>query len=148
MNTFRLLGDVDVSGRDFDIPLNTVCVEEYTVKDEHAAKHVGTGDVAVLSTPSMIAFMEKTSMACVQQYLPPEYTTVGVLVNVKHLNPAPVGSTIRVESKLVAREGRRLVFEVKALLKETLIGEGIHERFIVHGKRFIERAKKIFEQSG
>lgn len=131
--------------QEFDIPIDTACVEEYIVKDEHAAKHIGTGDVSVLSTPSMIAFMERTSMLCVQRYLPPEYTTVGVLVNVKHLNPAPVGSTIRVESRLVAREGRRLVFEVKVLLKETVIGEGVHERFIVHGKRFIEKVKKAFE---
>lgn len=144
---FRAFGDVNVSGQEFSIPIGVMCVDEYTIREEHIAKHVGSGDVAVLSTPSMIAFMEKTSMKCVQQYLPEEYTTVGTLVNVRHLNPAPLGSTIRVESKLLAREGKKLVFEVRAYYRGMLLGEGFHERFIVHRERFIEKVRKLSEIS-
>lgn len=126
-----------------EIPLNLTCIEEHVVREEHVAKHIGNRDIGVLSTPSMIAFMERTSMKCIQQYLPEDYTTVGTLVNIRHLNPAPLGGVVRVESKLVARDGRRLVFEIKAYYKSILIGEGQHERFIVHREKFIEKLRKL-----
>ncbi|MEM1618814.1 MAG: thioesterase family protein [Desulfurococcaceae archaeon] len=137
-----------MENNEFRIPLGVVCSEEFLIGEEHIAKHVGSGNVRVLSTPSMIAFMERTSMNCVQRYLPEGYTTVGVLVNVKHVNPAPVGSTIRVESRIVLREGRKLVFEVKAYYGDLLIGEGVHERFIVNTEKFIDKVKKLLESRG
>lgn len=128
---------------EISIPENLVCVDEYYVPEDYAAKHIGSGDVMALSTPAMIALMERTSMMCVQKYLPEDYTTVGTLVNVKHVNPAPVRDKIRVESRLVRVEGRRLVFEVKAYYKNTLVGEGVHERFIVSKSKFVEKLKRI-----
>ncbi|MEM4487806.1 MAG: thioesterase family protein [Desulfurococcaceae archaeon] len=132
-----------MSSIDFEIPIGSVCVDEFLVKEEHAARHIGSGEASVLSTPSMIAFIEKTSASCIHKHLPQEYTTVGTLVNVRHLKPAPIGSTIKVEAKIAARDGRRITCEVKAYFGDILIGEGIHERFIVHRGRFAERAKKV-----
>lgn len=136
---------VKMSAVEFEIPIGSVCVEEFVVKEEHAARHIGSGEASVLSTPSMIAFMEKTSASCIQKHLPQDYTTVGTLVNVRHLKPAPVGSTIRVESKIASRDGRRVTCEVRAYYGDIVIGEGVHERFIVHRGRFAEKAKKISE---
>ncbi|MEM4004586.1 MAG: thioesterase family protein [Desulfurococcaceae archaeon] len=127
-----------MENNEFGIPLGVACSEKFLVGEEHTAKHVGSGNIRVLSTPSMIAFMERTSMNCVQRYLPEGYATVGVLVNVKHVNPAPVGSTIRVESRIVLREGRKVVFEVKAYYGDLLVGEGVHERFIDKVRKLIE----------
>jgi len=118
------------------------CSEEYTVTEEYAAKHISSG-ISVLSTPAMILFMEKTSMRCAQQYLPEPYTTVGISVNVRHLNPAPIGGVVRVVSRLLSVNDRRLVFEVKAYYRDVLIGEGIHERFIVNREKFTERVKSL-----
>jgi predicted thioesterase len=114
------------------------------VSEEYVAKHIGR-DISVLSTPAMILFMEKTSMKCVQQYLPEPYTTVGVAINVRHLNPAPLGGVVKVVSKLMIIEGRKLVFEVKAYYRDVLIGEGLHERFIVNREKFLERVKSILK---
>lgn len=132
-------------GVELCLPVGIVCIDEYVVDREHLAKHVSDDYTGALSTPSMIAFMERTSMMCVQKHLPIGYTTVGVLVNVKHLNPAPLGAKIKVEAKLIKQEGRKLVFEVKALLGGIIVGEGIHERFIVSKDRFLERIRKVFE---
>jgi predicted thioesterase len=118
------------------------CSEEYTVTEEYVAKHISS-DISVLSTPAMILFMEKTSMRCAQQYLPEPYTTVGTSVNVRHLNPAPIGGVVRVVSRLLSINDRRLVFEVKAYYRDVLIGEGIHERFIVNREKFAERVKSL-----
>lgn len=133
------------SSLDFNIPDGLECVEEYQVRDEHAAQHIGTGEIKVISTPSMILFMERTALKCVQRHLPEDYTTVGTYVEVRHLNPAPVNSVIRVNAKLIGKEGRRLIFEVKAFYKDTLIGEGRHERFIVNREKFLDKIRRLIE---
>ncbi len=120
-------------------------VKEFEVKREHAARHVGSGEVEVLSTPSMIAFMERTALQCVEEHLPEGYTTVGFRVDVKHLKPAPIGAKIRVKVKLIEVDRRRLVFEVKAYWRNILIGEGIHERYVVDRNRFLSKVKSMIE---
>ncbi|MGB9827356.1 thioesterase family protein [Thermosphaera chiliense] len=127
----------------FQIPVGEVCEEEFKVLDVHTAKHVGSGDVSVLSTPSMIAFMEGVALRCLQKHLPEEYTSVGVLVNVKHLNPAPSNSVVKVKASITSVEGRKVVFSVQATYKDMVIGEGVHERFIVNRKRFADKIREI-----
>ena len=46
---------------------------------------LGSGTLSVFSTPSMIASMERASMLCVSELLEEGETTVGGLVEVKHL---------------------------------------------------------------
>ncbi|MCS7385749.1 MAG: thioesterase family protein [archaeon GB-1867-005] len=130
----------------FEVKPGISLIEDYEVKPEHAAKHVGSGEVEVLSTPSMIAFMERTALKCVQKQLPKGFITVGVGVNVKHLKPAPVGAKVTVEAELVKVEGRKLTFKVKAKWKEVTIGEGTHERYIVNKEKFLEKVKRMFEE--
>jgi len=115
---------------------------EYEVKDEHTAKFLGSGDVEVLSTPAMILFMENTARLSVEGGLPENLTTVGTRVDVKHLRPAPKGSIIRVMAELKEQDGRRLVFEVRAYWRDEMIGEGIHERYIVDRDKFLEKLKR------
>jgi len=111
--------------------------EEHQTSFEHAARNIGSGNVQVLSTPSMIAFMEMTSNKLAQQGLPEGYITVGCGVNVKHLNPAPIGDKIKVTSEIVKIEGRKITFKVVAMWRDVVIGEGEHERFIVDIEKFI-----------
>ena len=73
-------------------------VREFVVGVEDSARSLGSGDVNVLSTLSMIRMMEETSRLLVQDKLPEGYTTVGVRVDVK---AAPVGCKIKVVSELL-----------------------------------------------
>ncbi len=114
----------------------------FKVTGDMAASFIGSGDVSVLSTPSMIALMETTARDLVQPHLPPEETTVGTAVNVRHLAPTPVGGEVTVKAKLVEVDRRRLVFEVKCLYGDTLVGEGTHERFIVNRQKFLSKLSR------
>ncbi len=127
----------------FNIPINIKCREEYLVEEKYTAKHIGSGDVEVLSTPSMILFMEQTALNCVQKYLPVKYTTVGIAVNIKHLKPVPKNEKVVVEAEITSIGGRKVIFNVKTLWKDQLIGEGIHERYIVDREKFIEKIKNL-----
>ncbi len=98
------------------------------VEASHSVSHTGK---PVLSTPMMISLMESVAMHLVQPFLPPGYTTVGYEVNVKHKEPAPVGTRIRVYSKLLEADGRKLLFAVRVIGQENVIGEGLHRRTII-----------------
>lgn len=110
-----------------------------TVEEHHLAAHVGSGDLRVLSTPSMIALMEEAAMRCVAPCLEESQTTVGGKIAVSHLKPTAHGRTISATATLTAVEGRKLQFTVTASDDEGLIGEGEHTRFIVDREKFMSR---------
>lgn len=109
------------------------------VAEEQTAKHLGSGELAVFATPCMIALMENTAYKSVQPFLETAQGTVGTLLNVKHVAATPVGMEVRCETKLIEIDRKRLVFEVKAFDACGLIGEGLHERFIVDNQRFMQK---------
>ncbi|MHA1687151.1 MAG: thioesterase family protein [Candidatus Heimdallarchaeaceae archaeon] len=132
---------------DFKIEPNIKLEKEYKVADNHTAKFLGSGEVEVLATPFMIAYMEQTCLEAVQPSLPEGYTTVGIKVCISHLAASPKGATILVKSQLLEQKDRKLTFHVEAWWKETKIGEGEHERFIINKERFLERLKASMSQA-
>jgi predicted thioesterase len=64
----------------------------YTVLPEHTAAHLGSGDLRVLATPSMILFMERAARQLLAEHLPPGFSSVGARVDVRHLAPLPAES--------------------------------------------------------
>lgn len=114
--------------------------QEIAVTENMLSTNVGSGAVKVFATPMMIALMEKTSALSVEPYLEPGQSSVGTLVNVKHLAATPLGMTVYAESELVEIDRRRLVFKVAAYDEKGLIGEGMHERFIIDIEKFQAKA--------
>ena len=113
--------------------------ETLVVKHKDTAAVYGSGALEVFATPAMIALMEKTCLESVADKIGEGNTTVGIAVNIKHLKASPVGSTIRCGAELVEVDRRRLVFELKCFEGATLVGEGIHERFIVDSEKFMSK---------
>jgi predicted thioesterase len=109
------------------------------VDDARTAEAFGAGGVRVLGTPAMIGLMENAAWQLVQPELEPGETTVGTLVNVRHLAATPVGMRVTASAELVEVTGRRLVFHVSARDDRQLIGEGAHERTRVRLDRFLAR---------
>ena len=113
--------------------------ESLIVEHKDTAAVYGSGALEVFATPAMIALMEKTCLEAVADKIGEGNTTVGIAVNIKHLKASPVGSTIRCESEIIEVDRRRLVFSVKCFEGETLVGEGIHERFVVDSNKFMNK---------
>lgn len=106
------------------------------VTEKLTAKEMGSGELAVYATPAMIALMEETAYKSVTAELEDGMGTVGTLMNVKHVSASPVGMEIACETELTEVDGRRLVFTVKAYDTKGLIGEGVHERFVIVNEKF------------
>ena len=117
--------------------LTYTCIR--TVEEHHLAAHVGSGDLRVLSTPSMIALMEEAAMRCVAPHLNDNQTTVGGHISASHLKPTAHGRSITATATLSAIEGRKLQFTVTANDEDGVIGKGEHTRFIVDREKFMAR---------
>jgi predicted thioesterase len=116
---------------------------ELTVDDALLADKVGSGIVSVYATPMMIAGMERAAVAAVADALETEQTTVGTVVNVKHLAATLPGMKVRCTAELIALtpNGRGLTFRVEAHDEAGIIGEGVHERVVVNRASFQSRAQ-------
>ncbi|MCM1298941.1 MAG: thioesterase family protein [Firmicutes bacterium] len=119
----------------------TKAIQKITVEEKDTAIAYGSGTLPVFATPAMIALMENTAMNVVSAELAEGEATVGTLINVKHLSATPVGCTVDCEAELTEIDGRRLVFKVTASDSKGLIGEGVHERFIVKTEKFLAKAQ-------
>lgn len=117
-------------------------VDSYLVEEDHTAKHVGSGSSQVLATPWMILFMERTCHRCLAERMPSGYSSVGTAVDIRHLAPARVGSTVEVRGEVLSVEGSRVFFSVEVRQGETIIGNGKHERFIIDEQRFLKRLEE------
>ena len=113
-------------------------IESLSTK-ENSAETLGSGNVPVFATISMIGLMEKTCLESVLPFLEPGQDTVGTHVNVSHAKATPIGMKVWCESELIEIDRRRLIFRVTAFDEAGLIGEGTHERFIIDKERFIQK---------
>lgn len=115
---------------------------ERVVPYEQTAEYISSGLLPVFATPCMIQFMEETARISVEEYLAEGQSTVGTSVNIKHLASTFVGCKVTCESELVEIDRRRLVFSVKVYDEKELLGEGLHERFIIDNEKFLARLEE------
>jgi predicted thioesterase len=107
-------------------------VDEFVVEDRLVTDVGGTIGVRVLSTPGMIAMMERTSSVLSFQNLPDGKATVGFEVCVKHVAAAAEGAACRVRASLRGIvDDRKLRFDVEVTEGDRTIGVGTHERRVI-----------------
>lgn len=108
--------------------------DEFVVSDRLLTDVGGTLGASVLSTPGMIAMMERTAAVLAYERLPEGSATVGFEVCVKHVAGAAEGVTCSASAKLTGFEdGRKLYFDVEVREGERTIGVGTHQRRVIAG---------------
>jgi fluoroacetyl-CoA thioesterase len=106
--------------------------DEFEVADRLLTDVGGTIGSSVLSTPGMIAMMERNSAMLALEHLPEGKATVGFEVCVKHVAAALEGARCTVRSRLrEVADGRKLRFDVEVREGERTIGVGTHERRVI-----------------
>lgn len=106
--------------------------DEFTVADRLLTDVGGTLGVKVLSTPGMIAMMERCASMLAFENLPDGKATVGFEVCVKHVAAAGEGASCTVHARLdEVVDGRKLRFAVEVSDGERTIGVGTHERRVI-----------------
>jgi predicted thioesterase len=59
-----------------------------------------------------------------------------VNVNISHIAATKVGETVKVTSKVLSVDRRKVTFSVEAYNEKEKIGEGTHQRVIIKKTRF------------
>ena len=113
-----------------------------TVTAANTALVMGSGDLEVFATPSMVALMEHAAMTAVAPALPEGSTTVGAEMNTTHIKPSGLGASVTATAILTEVDGRKLTFNVGARDAEGLIGEGVPVRYVVDRARFMAKLSK------
>ena len=105
---------------------------EDTVKEEQTINRMGKPGAEVLSTPSLLALMEWSSIHSTDHLLPDGKTTVGYGVDqMRHLAPTPIGGQVTVKAELTEVDGVKLTYIIEAHEGDKLIGKAVHKRAII-----------------
>jgi fluoroacetyl-CoA thioesterase len=111
--------------------------DEFTVEGRLTTDVAGTLNASVLSTPGMIAMMERNAAILAFENLPDGRATVGFEVCIKHVAAAGAGATCTVHATLrEVVDGRKLRFDVEVREGERTIGVGTHERRVIDTSAF------------
>jgi predicted thioesterase len=112
----------------------------HVVTDADTAVALGSGDVPVLGTPRLIAWMEAATVRAAAGLLDPGQTTVGTAIRIEHRRATTVGGGVEITATAPGDiAGRRLTFEVVAVDDAgQVVAAGQIDRVIVDRYRFIE----------
>ncbi|GAA3758432.1 thioesterase family protein [Salinactinospora qingdaonensis] len=110
------------------------------VTTSDTAVALGSGDVAVLGTPRVLALAEAATVAAVAGHLPQGCTSVGTQVEVAHTAPTPIGAQVHAEAVLSHVAGEQLTFDVTVTQQERTIATATVRRVIVERERFLAKA--------
>jgi fluoroacetyl-CoA thioesterase len=106
--------------------------DEFTVEDRLLTDVGGTIGVSVLSTPGMIAMIERNAAILSLEHMPEGSATVGFEVCVKHVAGAVEGAHCTASATLrEVVDGRKLRFDVEVREGDRTIGVGTHERRVI-----------------
>jgi fluoroacetyl-CoA thioesterase len=114
----------------------------HEVTDADTAFAVGSGDVPVLATPRLIAWMEAATVQSAVAFLETGQTTVGTAVRIEHRRATRVGGSIEITATPPRdADGRRMTFIVQAIDGSgQVVAVGEIDRVIVDRHRFLATA--------
>src|SRR3954447_24968698 len=111
----------------------------HQVTDADTASAMGSGDVPVLATPRLIAWMEAATVQAASTFLDSGQTTLGTAIRVEHRRATPVGGSVQITATPPGDlTGNRLTFQVQAIDGSgQVVAAGEIDRAIVDRERFL-----------
>jgi fluoroacetyl-CoA thioesterase len=108
---------------------------------KHAVEFAGDGMPAVVSTPSLVGFLERTARQVLAPHLDADERSVGIELDIRHLAPTAVGQTIHCAARVIAIEGTKISFQIEARDDHEVIVRGLHKRAVIRTDSFSKRVK-------
>lgn len=114
---------------------------DLVVTDADTAIAFRSGDVPVLATPRLVALLEEAAVAAVAGHLAAGETTVGMKIEIDHVQPTAVGQNVRADATVESVKGRRIAFAVAAHDDRGLVAAGRITRVLVERDRFLDKCQ-------
>ena len=122
------------------IEINKQFKQTYVVSELNTAKYMGSGDLNVLATPSLVAFMEKAAKTFLNSFLTNDLGSVGSNININHLAPTLVNKEITILGEITEIiKDKIIIFNLEAFEGEKKIGDASHTRVIINNEKFINK---------
>lgn len=116
----------------------------FQTEPKHAVEFAGNGMPAVLSTPQLIGFLERTARETLAGHLETDERSVGAEIELRHLAPTPIGHTVHCTARVIHVEDRQVTFQVEAHDERELIARGLHKRAVIRTESFSRRVSGKF----
>lgn len=121
--------------------IGTAGEQTFVVEPKHAIDFADEHMPAVLCTPWLIWFLEHVAREAVLPLLEAGESTVGTLVEVRHLAATPVGRIVRCVARVVQVESREIAFQLEARDEHEVIARGFHKLRVINADRFAEKLR-------
>ena len=108
---------------------------------KHAVEFAGDGMPAVVSTPHLVGFLERTARQTLAPHLEADERSVGIELDLRHLAPTPVGQTIHCTARVIAVEGARSRSKSRPATTHEVIVRGVHKRAVIRLESFSRRVQ-------
>ncbi len=115
---------------------------KFIVAPEHVIDFATGGMPAVLSTPRLVALIERTARESLVQFLDEEERSVGAEIEIKHMAPTPLGKNVTIITRVIGGEGKLWDFQFEVRDEDEVIARGLHKRAIINVHSFARRVAK------
>ena len=117
--------------------------KRFKINNKDTAQAIGSGNLHVLSTPIMIAWMENTARTLIIDAIPKGNTSVGTSIHVDHIRASAVGDAVVCKATITEVEGRKVKFDITCQNEQgEVIGKASHTRYIVDSEHFMSKLNK------
>lgn len=118
------------------------------VTEENCINFAGDGMPHVLATPWLVAYLEFVARDALATWLEDHERSVGVVVEVEHLAPSPIGSRVTFRARVIHIDGPSITFQVEAHDEVEPVARGLHKRRVIDVNRFARRVAKKNRPAG
>lgn len=116
---------------------------ERVVGEEDTAIAMGSGDLPVLATPRLAAWLEQAALDALSGIMKAGHTSLGVRLDIRHEEASPLGSKVWVRAVLTRHKGPLVFFAIHAEDERGVIARGEHQRVIVKKETFMNHLPKL-----
>ena len=114
---------------------------KFIVSQEHVIDFATGGMPAVLSTPRLVALIERTARESLHPFLEENERTVGAEIEIKHMAPTPLGKNVTIITRVIGGESKLWDFQFEVRDEDEVIARGLHKRAIINVHSFARRVR-------
>jgi predicted thioesterase len=121
--------------------IGTTNETRFVVEHTQAIEFAGAGMPAVLSSPALMASLERAARESLVPFLEPGENSVGTEIELRHLAPTPPGDLVICTARIIQIAGATVSFQVEARDTHEIIARGFHRRQVISVDRFARRVE-------
>ena len=105
-------------------------------KPEMAASRFHTSSPQVLSSPSLVTFLQTTCADLMAPFLDKGEMVVSIRIELSHFASVPIGSELMVRAEIIKSRDSTIYFKIDAYDNTEKIASGSNDMYIINEERF------------